>query len=746
MDGADRRFEGVMGATRTKMLAALGLALAASPAPAEVAVEARFGFGGRRPIGAPAPLVLRVENGSPDPLRARLVVVDRSALVTAGSTIERRLEVSPGGVRQATLLIPPLFDEPVLRIDSPVKQDWVVTGDGEAGERGVAEGVRAVDLPFTTPPADGAIHLVLGARARQVVSALAAPAAHGLAAEKTLVSPLPLAEEWAPDTWLAYGGVERIVWVEPDPSRLPDPAQLRAIGEFVRFGGELVVLSAGRPERLEDARLAAFLPGPVVDAATREYPSPPGLAEGAFGGAFPVIEIETPEEREDRRPWRRSSARSADWVRSLPSAVRHRVGRGEVSVARFDPLRYDLGDPRVFLAAFEHAAGPGADGRLAFRSIEDVELPSGPVHGALGGAAFARILENENVLTPPLGMFVLFGLVFVLLIGPIDYAVLKRLGRLRWSPWTLLGYTALFSAASIGSTYLIFAPDEQVNRIAIVDLGEAPDGTEEASGWLFHGIYAPYGGTYRTGVPDGQVFGGFVGGLERDMFGNVTATRDVSACTWEWTGPGAQPMVIEMPFNSLRVTAQRFSARPLGTVDGSLARARDGGVEVRVRNGLPTALRNVILVTGDGSMNLEDVPAGEERRARITSLAARSEGPIFPTSRSFDMSAWSLLEGGESLGRREDGDPTPSALRSALFLSSLFRLSPEDRRAGPTRLTAKNSPYALPWFVGQENLRDQVLLLATTDALPFEEQLAAAPAGFTDVLIRRAIERPEEPR
>ncbi|MFG0315720.1 MAG: hypothetical protein ACF8XB_00500, partial [Planctomycetota bacterium JB042] len=89
---------------------------------------------------------------------------------------------------------------------------------------------------------------------------------------------------------------------------------------------------------------------------------------------------------------------------------------------------------------------------------------------------------------------------------------------------------------------------------------------------------------------------------------------------------------------------------------------------------------------------------------------------------------------------------TPSALRSALFLSSLFRLSPEDRRAGPTRLTATTSPYALPWFVGQENLRDHVRLLAPTDALPFDEELAGAPAGFADVLVRRWIDLPEEPR
>ncbi|MFG0315698.1 MAG: hypothetical protein ACF8XB_00390, partial [Planctomycetota bacterium JB042] len=126
-----------MGATRTKRLAALGLALAASSAPAEaqVAVEARLGFGGRRPADAPAPLVLRIENDSPDPLRARLSVVDRSALVTVGSSIVRGLEVSPGGVRQATLLVPTTFDEPVLRLGGGVKQDWIVTGFGEAGDR-----------------------------------------------------------------------------------------------------------------------------------------------------------------------------------------------------------------------------------------------------------------------------------------------------------------------------------------------------------------------------------------------------------------------------------------------------------------------------------------------------------------------------------------------------------------------------------------------------------------------------------
>jgi hypothetical protein len=63
-----------------------------------------------------------------------------------------------------------------------------------------------------------------------------------------------------PDRWYGLEAVDVIVWDEPDPDALPNPAQLSALVEWVRNGGQLVVGIGPAWTKIQKSALAEIMP------------------------------------------------------------------------------------------------------------------------------------------------------------------------------------------------------------------------------------------------------------------------------------------------------------------------------------------------------------------------------------------------------------------------------------------------------------------------------------------------------
>jgi len=130
----------------------------------------------------------------------------------------------------------------------------------------------------------------------------------------------------APDRALGYQGADVLVWLNPEPERLEEFAQRKAIEEYVRGGGHLVVAVGAEWQRLSGSFLERILPAVPTGAASA--PLPPDLFK--YGPADPLEPIVLARLR---TPIGEGNASSE----ATPWVVRGRHGFGRVTLLAFDP-------------------------------------------------------------------------------------------------------------------------------------------------------------------------------------------------------------------------------------------------------------------------------------------------------------------------------------------------------------------------------------------------------------------------
>jgi hypothetical protein len=114
------------------------------------------------------------------------------------------------------------------------------------------------------------------------------------------------------------------------------------------------------------------------------------------------------------------------------------------------------------------------------------------------------VYQLPSLALPPItGLLVILG-AYILIIGPINYLILKRLDR-RELAWVTMPVLVLaFAAASFGYGSILRGTDVVINEIAIVR--GAPDATE-ATANVYFGIFSPTRSTYQVDVPQGAQLG-----------------------------------------------------------------------------------------------------------------------------------------------------------------------------------------------------------------------------------------------
>jgi len=475
----------------------------------------------------------------------------------------------------------------------------------DGGSQSNARYAMAVSLPTTSrqtfilhvqPPAFGRtvkVDLVAGDRvvdsvsvaylvhdATQLVVGVVAERPQGLIAQIKLppnasgaqaaIVPLTVAD--LPERAEGWAVLDRLVWQDVDSNQLSSE-QLDALRHWLAAGGRLVIVGGsagiGTLSAFPDD-LLPYRPTATLDVAPASLTSLLGPLPSS-AGQLPAMAGALAHGR--------ALATSGD--RAVAAELTY--GGGRVSLLGFDPTTKWLAESKS-VDALWRAALPArtSDGARLFddsRLIQSVyQLPS-------------------LALPPTSGLLFLIG-AYIVIIGPINYFILKRIDRreLAWITMPLL--VLAFTAASFGYGFLLRGTDVQVNEVAIVR--GAPDATE-ASAQVYFGVFSPTRATYQVSIPQGALLAAPIA----DPLGGAGSALDIV----QGTGAQFPSMVrnLSVGTSSLRVVRAELPVeaprlRASLTLDNNTLKGT-------LENASDEKLESVAVVLGSAVAALGDVDA-----------------------------------------------------------------------------------------------------------------------------------------
>ncbi|HVK05726.1 MAG TPA: hypothetical protein VM490_19810 [Armatimonadaceae bacterium] len=436
------------------------------------------------------------------------------------------------------------------------------------------------------------------------------PGGGGTNTAATPVQTLPLPEPGRlPDRAAAYDSIALVYLGDVPPDAFSD-AQIEALGGYVRAGG-VTVLGGARLRR--DERFRRFAP-------------PPSAGEKAA--------------------WRRAGR---GWVVTLPFDA-----ATPQFTARPDAARYWRG-------IFTRATAPPRLGAY---------LESGTSWYASSFADSA--IFAPGLRAPSAAWFGGFMAAYLLLVAPVNYFVLKRLGRREWTWFTVPALVALFSLGAYRLGFATKGTDLYQNVTALVEMG--PDGGE-ATAVAYVGLFSPRRAAYdiRAETPDALLFepqgrrrysgrGGNSG--SPTGFGVATVDQDAR--------PGSTARGADVAMWAMRVFGVRTDALAVG--DGVRVRVRREGNRLvgTVENRTKRTLGNAVLFGVGGQQKIGTLAPGQTVSVRYAAdpdaEQMRVESPLAEVARRRDP-------------RRQSGSAPGGSPAAAASVEERLRAAMRERMA-----------------------------------------------------------------
>jgi hypothetical protein len=377
--------------------------------------------------------------------------------------------------------------------------------------------------------------------------------------------------------------MDALLWIDPDPDSLKDAAQLDAILEYVACGGRLVVALTPGSKLGAASPLARAIP--AAASGHDDVPADEVLAALTGGSATAAGKAPVPVARLSAVTGR-VAAKLPD---GRPLLVRASYGLGTMTAAAFDPrlLRKAgaLGHARLLHALFGEA--------VAQRSQE--QYPGQLARGA-SMEPLVNHLRKRFLSAPPLGLLVLGLALYVAAIGPVDYFILKRKGKLRRTVVTFPLIVVSFTLLAYGASFLLFGGSSGQARVAWIDLATSPRGDADVvRGLDISGAYSPTGTTLEMAYDQPRSFmgapwlGGGTGYGPGDA-GSLDGSVEI--------GPDGRPSAsFDLPLRSHRTIQARFSGDVPQSLDASV-RTEGASRTLTVRNGLRLVVHDLCIVRG----------------------------------------------------------------------------------------------------------------------------------------------------
>jgi hypothetical protein len=482
----------------------------------------------------------------------------------------------------------------------------------------------------------------------------------------------------------AWESLDMLVLNDVDTGTL-SPDQLAALARWVDVGGHLVVTS-GPNWRSTAAGLGDLLPVQVTgDASVYGLSALDELAAATVGtGPFVVAQ-----------------ASLVDGTALISQDDLPLLARREVGVGRVDWLALDLS-----LAPLRDWAGTEA----LWQRI----LPAGNLRPPWAQPTINIWSAREGLKAlpalalPSAVQMAGFLLIYTLVVGPVNYLVLKRLGRRELSWVTIPAMIVLFSALAYLTGFQLRGGNLIFNRLSLVYQAA---GGDEAYARTLMGVYSPRRDAYDLALSEGV----FARPLVTDNTGGLSR---VSAATVEETGTFALRDV-QIDVAGLRA----FHAEayvPALPIRGALSIV--AGDPPRLAGSLTNAgdfvLRAASLLVGENVVELGDLAPGQtvqvnERLAGgraawggSTGSVSTSSGVVYSISTGYPTYVGSLpmpaLTGGTNYG----SDPE---LNRRFQLLNAFGIGQTPNQWAARGATLVGWSDHVPWEVAVTGRESQVL-------------------------------------
>ena len=531
----------------------LGLSALAGPALAAdsdaPAMEARVLLGGHARVGSWMAIEVHLRNDGPSVTGELRLDSGSQTRTQYGTPVDL-----PTGSDKIYLLYaqPPGFGREV-KVD-------LVEGDDE---------ITSATAEYSVRDASQLVVAVVAERPQGIVAGLSLlPNQQQQAAVTLALTPADL-----PSRVEAWGAIDRLVWQDID-SNLLEPDQLAALQGWLAAGGRMVIAggTAG------PATLSAFPDTilPYRPLATTDV-APQSLA--GLVGELPDTAADVPALSGDLIAGR-TLASAGDRV----VAAERSYGSGLVTIIGFDPATPWITETPASEALWRRLLPPRST--VGTVVTDDSQLIS-------------AVSQLPALALPPIhGLLLLLG-AYILLIGPVNYIVLRRLDRREWAWVTMPLLIVVFAVGAYGFGAALRGSNVIVNEVAIVR--GAPGATDGAA-QVYLGVFSPSRETYQLEVPggallsspiSGEFFGGesTAGGLDI-LQGNPSRIRDLA-----------------VGVASLRaIRAETPATVPL--VEAQL-RLVDGSLKGTVRNASEEKLEKPAIVIGGSVQVLKDLLPGE---------------------------------------------------------------------------------------------------------------------------------------
>jgi hypothetical protein len=328
-----------------------------------------------------------------------------------------------------------------------------------------------------------------------------------------------------PDRWLGYDGADIVVLNTGADDFLRklfgeggDKTKREAMLEWVRRGGRLVVAVGANAKLIagELRELRELLPLDVSGSRTlgslalywsgRESSTASTLSGVLTGKApFPVATLVPKEARPSRVLIPPSDRRAS--IKDISSG-QAAYGLGRVTVVGFDLDRPPFTEFALQPEFWDWVLREGGANRASLGS-DGKPKPgaTGPTDEEDEVAAALRTHTDtfDGVPVVSFGWVALLIILYILLIGPIEYFFLKRiLGRLEltWITFPIIVLTV--SLAAYFSTYSIKGHELKVNKLDVVDV-DAASGRVYGTTWFT--LFSPRIETYTLGISPGDGWG-----------------------------------------------------------------------------------------------------------------------------------------------------------------------------------------------------------------------------------------------
>ena len=370
----------------------------------------------------------------------------------------------------------------------------------------------------------------------------------------------------------AWGAIDRLIWQDVDSNRL-EPAQLDALRGWLAGGGRLVLAGGTAGPATLSAfpdDLLPYRPLATTDAA-------PESLSGLLG-TLPETAVDVPALSGEL-----IGGRALATVGDRVIAAERTYGSGLVTLIGFNPATRWIA---------ETDAGEGLwRGLLPPRSTTGVVMSD-------DNQLISAVSQLPALALPPIGgLLALLG-AYILLIGPVNYLVLKRLDRREWAWITMPLLIVVFAVGAYGFGAALRGSNVIINEVAIV---RGAPGTTDGTAQVYLGVFSPSRETYQLTVPGGALLSAPLSG---DAFGGGGTGTSLDVLQ----GEPARVRDLSVGFGSLRaIRAETPTVVPLIEADLELV---DGRLRGTVRNASDERLEKPAVVLGSTVSVLSDLEPG----------------------------------------------------------------------------------------------------------------------------------------